>query len=105
MKQTKKQTTKDAGKPTHPGKVLYQDVIKPLGLSITSAAKYLGVSRTTISELVSGKVALSPVMALRIGMATDSAPEDWMLIQFKLDMWKAKKKLVQKVKKLPSIPK
>ena len=52
-------------KPTHPGEVLLEDVIKPLGLTITEAAQKLGVSRKTLSELVNQKSSLSPDMALR----------------------------------------
>lgn len=50
-------------KPTHPGAVLLEDVIKPLGLTITEAAKMLGVSRKTLSEFVNEKAMLSPDMA------------------------------------------
>ena len=51
-------------KPTHPGEVLLEDVIKPLGLTVTEAAKNLGVSRKTLSELVNQKAALSRRMFL-----------------------------------------
>ncbi|MGD2086393.1 MAG: HigA family addiction module antitoxin [Candidatus Aminicenantes bacterium] len=47
-------------KPTHPGEVLLEDVIKPLGLTITAAAKNLGVNRKTLPALVNGKSALTP---------------------------------------------
>jgi len=89
-------------KPTHPGKVLMYDIIEPIGLSITEAAKYLGVSRKTISELVSGKIGLSPVMALRIARATDTSPESWIYMQAKLDLWKANRKVIKNVSRLPS---
>lgn len=52
-------------KPTHPGAVLLEDVIKPLGLTITEAAKMLGVSRKTLSEFVNEKAMLSPDMAIQ----------------------------------------
>ena len=42
-------------KPTHPGKVLLEDVMKPLGITVTEAAKDLGVSRKTLSEIVNGR--------------------------------------------------
>lgn len=76
-------------KPTHPGEVLLEDVIKPLGLTVTDAAKNLGVSRKTLSELVNRKSALSPKMALRIAKATKTSPESWLNMQTKLDLWKA----------------
>lgn len=78
-------------KPTHPGEVLLEDVIKPLGLSIAEAAKDLGVSRKALYELISGKSSLSPQMAVRIGEATNTSPESWLGMQTKLDLWKAMK--------------
>lgn len=56
-------------KPTHPGEVLRGDVSIPLGLTMTEAARRLGVSRKALSALVNYKVALSPEMAIRIGEA------------------------------------
>ena len=76
-------------KPTHPGEVLFEDVIKPLGLTVTEAAKNLGVSRKTLSELVNQKAALSPGMALRIAKATNTSPESWLNMQTKLNLWNA----------------
>ncbi|HUU30398.1 MAG TPA: HigA family addiction module antitoxin [archaeon] len=76
-------------KPTHPGEVLFEDVIKPLGLTVTEAAKKLGVSRKTLSELVNQKAALSPEMALRIAKATNTSPESWLNMQTKLNLWNA----------------
>ena len=74
-------------KPTHPGEVLLEDVIKPLGLSITEAAQNLGVTRKTLSEFVNQKSSLSSQMALRIAEATDTSPESWVNMQTKLDLW------------------
>jgi addiction module HigA family antidote len=76
-------------KPTHPGEVLLEDVIKPLGLTVTEAAKNLGVSRKTLSELVNQKAALSPEIALRIAKATNTNPESWLNMQTKLNLWNA----------------
>ena len=76
-------------KPTHPGEVLREDVIVPLGLTLTEAARRLGVSRTTLSSVVNGKAALTPEMAIRIGKATRTTPESWFYMQAKLDLWLA----------------
>jgi len=76
-------------KPTHPGEVLLEDIIKPLGLTITEAANNLGVSRKTLSELVNRKASLSPKMALRIAKATNTSPESWINMQSRLDLWYA----------------
>jgi addiction module HigA family antidote len=76
-------------KPTHPGEVLLEDVIKPLGLTVTDASKYLGVTRKTLSELVHGHSSLSTEMAVRISEATGTTPESWYNMQAKLDLWEA----------------
>jgi len=76
-------------KPTHPGEVLLEDVIKPLGITITEAAQDLGISRKTLSELIHGKCGLTPEMAVRIAKATNTSPESWLAMQTKLDLWNA----------------
>lgn len=76
-------------KPTHPGEVLREDVIKPLGLTVTEAAKRLGVTRKTLSALINCKASLSPEMAIKIAKATETTPESWFNMQSKLDLWKA----------------
>ncbi len=88
-------------KPVHPGEVLREDVIAPLGLTVTEAAQCLGVTRKTLSLLLNGKAALSPEMAVRIGKATKTSPESWLYMQAKLDLWTAEKKS-PKVKELKS---
>jgi addiction module HigA family antidote len=79
-------------KPTHPGEVLREDVIKPLGLTVTEAAKRLGVTRKTLSELINCKSSMSPEMAVRIGKATKTTPDSWLYMQAKLDLWFADQK-------------
>ncbi|MCP4396735.1 MAG: HigA family addiction module antidote protein [bacterium] len=74
-------------KPTHPGAVLREDVLQPLGLTITEAAKRLRVHRRTLSALLHEKTALSPTMAIRIAKATRTSPESWLFMQAKLDLW------------------
>jgi addiction module HigA family antidote len=79
-------------KPTHPGEVLREDVIKPLGLTVTEAAKRLGVTRKTLSELINCRSSMSPEMAVRIGKATKTSPDSWLYMQAQLDLWYAGKK-------------
>ncbi|MBM4026025.1 MAG: HigA family addiction module antidote protein [Planctomycetes bacterium] len=83
-----------AGKrrPTHPGQVLWADVIEPLGLTVTEAAERLGVARKTLSALINGRASLSPEMAVRIGRATCTSPESWLMMQTRLDLWQAQQK-------------
>lgn len=84
-------------RPTHPGEVLLEDVIKPLGITITEAARNLGVSRKTLSEIVNGRCSLSPEIAVRIGKATNTSPDSWLAMQSKLDLWKAMQKELKNV--------
>ena len=79
-------------KPTHPGEVLSEDVIKPLGLTVTEAAKRLGVTRKTLSTLLNAKASLSPKMPIRIAKQTNTSAESWLYMQAKLDLWIASKK-------------
>ena len=81
-------------KPTHPGEIVREDVIKPLGLTITEAAERLGVTRKTLSALLNCKASMSPEMAVRIGKATNTSPESWLYMQAKLDIWFAEKKTI-----------
>ena len=76
-------------KPIHPGSVFLEDVMKPLNLSVTDAAKMLGVSRKALSEFINEKASLSPEMALRISKATNTSAESWLNMQLKLTLWKA----------------
>ena len=74
-------------RPTHPGRVLLEDIMKPLHLTVTDAARMLGVSRKALSELVNEKTSLSPEMAIRISKATNTSAESWMNMQQKLTLW------------------
>ena len=90
-------------KPVHPGKVFSQDVLIPLGLSITDAAKKMGITRKALSELVNEKSSCSPQMALRIANVTNTSAESWLVMQAKLDLWKARQKEPVRLKKFPKI--
>ena len=81
-------------KPVHPGVLLREDVLKPLGLTVTKAASDLGVSRKTLSELINEKASLSPDMAVRIAKATGTSPESWLNMQSKLDLWISEQKKI-----------
>jgi len=87
-------------KPTHPGEVLLEDVIKPLGLTITEAAARLGVTRKALSELVNLRSGMSPEMAVRVAKATATSPESWLNMQTKLDLWHAQRRAPSNVRAL-----
>jgi addiction module HigA family antidote len=88
-------------KPTHPGIILLEEVIKPLNFTIKDAAEYLGVSRKTLSELVNCRSGLSPEMAVRIAKATGTSPESWYNLQVNLNLWEAKNNEPKDVKSFP----
>ncbi len=84
-------------KPTHPGEILKEDVIKPLGLTAAEAAKRLGVEGETLSALLGCKTSMSPEMAVRVGKATRTSPESWLYMQTKLDLWFAAQRQMEVV--------
>jgi antitoxin HigA-1 len=67
--------------PSHPGGVVLRQCIEPLGLTITDAAAALGVTRTTLSELVNGKRGISPEMAVRLSKVFGGSAESWLTQQ------------------------
>ena len=67
--------------PPHPGSVVLHDCIEPLGLTITQAATPLGVTRTTLSELVNGKRGISPEMAVRLSKVFGGSAASWLTQQ------------------------
>lgn len=79
-------------KPVHPGHLFKEEVLVPLGFTVTQASIDLGVSRKALSEFLNGRSSLSPEMAIRIGKATRTSPESWLNMQIKLDLWEAEKK-------------
>ena len=86
--------------PPHPGAVLRELCIEPLGLSITGAAASLGVTRKTLSAIVNGHSGISPIMAVRLSLAFGTSSESWLNQQLQYDLWIAeKKRQTLKVKK------
>ena len=71
--------------PPHPGGVVLRQCIEPLGLTITQAAA-LGVTRTTLSELVNGKRGISPEMAVRLSQVFGGSAESWVIQQAQYDL-------------------
>ena len=78
--------------PPHPGGVLRRQWIEPLGISITQAAKRLGVSRKALSELVNEHTGISPEMAVRLSIALDTSSDLWMNMQSSYDLWHAEQR-------------
>jgi addiction module HigA family antidote len=93
MKTTiKKLTNMRMHNPPHPGEVIRKLCLEPLGLSVTKAAKALGVSRNTLSSLLNGETGISPQMAVRLSIAFDTTAESWMNQQVQYDLWQARQR-------------
>jgi addiction module HigA family antidote len=75
--------------PPHPGEVIKELCLEPLGISVTAAAKGLGVSRKTLSALLNGRSGVSPEMAIRLSIAFDTSAESWLNQQSQYDLWRA----------------
>ncbi len=73
--------------PPHPGEVLREMWLAPLALSITAAAERLKVSRKTLSEIINGRAAVSPEMALRFELAFGKSAQSWLGHQSAFDLW------------------
>jgi addiction module HigA family antidote len=78
--------------PPHPGEILRGLCLEPLGLSVTDAAKALGVSRKTLSAVLNGRAGISPEMAVRLSIAFDTTAESWLNQQVQHDLWLAEKR-------------
>jgi antitoxin HigA-1 len=75
--------------PPHPGEVIKELCLEPLGLTITDAAKGLGISRKTLSSILNGKAGISPEMAVRLSIAFNTSSESWLNQQSQYDLWQA----------------
>lgn len=76
--------------PPHPGTILLEEWIKPLGFTISEFALRLGTSRKNLSEIVNAKVGISPEMALKLSKAIGTSAELWVRLQVKYDLWHAR---------------
>jgi addiction module HigA family antidote len=78
-------------KPLHPGEIVREVCVEATGLTVTQAAKKLGVDRTTFSRLINGHAGISPEMAIRLSLALGSPAELWLNLQRDYDLWRAEK--------------
>lgn len=83
--------------PPHPGQTLREDVLPELGLTVTEAAKQIGVSRVAFSRVLNGRAAISPEMALRLeawlGIENGGSADTWLGQQMAYDLWQARQKV------------
>jgi addiction module HigA family antidote len=93
--------------PPHPGRIVRQECIEPLGLTITEAARALGVTRQTVDRLVNGRSGVSAEMAIRLAKAFGSTPDMWVRLQAAYDLAQARQReaeITAQVRRLERIP-
>ena len=90
-------------KPVHPGNVFLHDVLIPLELTVTDAARMMGITRKALSEFVNEKSSCTVQMALRISKVTNTSAESWLSMQLKLDLWIARQTKFAPLQKFPKI--
>jgi len=78
--------------PPHPGRIVRQECIEPLGITVTEAARALGVTRQALNNVVNLKAGISPEMAIRLSKAFGSSPEVWLGMQMVYDLAQLEKK-------------
>jgi addiction module HigA family antidote len=78
---------------SHPGEVIRELCLEPLGLSVTAAAKGLGVTRKTLSELLNGHSGISPEMAIRLSKGFGGSPDSWLRQQMQYDLAQAQQQV------------
>jgi antitoxin HigA-1 len=78
--------------PPHPGEIIRAQCLEPLHLSVTAAAKGLGVTRKALSELLNGHSGVSPDMAIRLSKAFGGSPETWLQLQMQYDLRRSERR-------------
>ena len=90
--------------PTHPGEMLRENFLSDYGLTTTSLASALGVSRQTANELLRERRALSPLMALKLARLFVNAPEFWMNAQHARDLWASEQRHRDELDRIEPLP-
>ena len=75
--------------PVHPGEIIREDILPSVGLSVTAAAKTLGVSRQMLHDILAERKPMSAIMCLKVSRLFGSSPELWMRLQASYDLKKA----------------
>jgi addiction module HigA family antidote len=88
--------------PVHPGEIIKEDILPSVGLSVTAAAKALGVSRQMLHDILAERRPLSAVMCLKMARLFGGSPEVWMRLQAAYDLKRAEKnkKIMQRVSRI-----
>lgn len=99
---TKKPNAVTGRCPTHPGEILREDVLPSLNITVTDAAKELGIARQTLHRVMTGEMAITPGMALRLGRWCGNGPGLWLRMQIAHDLWHAERAMADSLAQIPS---
>jgi addiction module HigA family antidote len=89
--------------PVHPGAILREDVLNNLGLSVSEAARRLGVSRQQLHRVLAGTHPITTEMALRIGKFAGNGPGLWLRMQQAFDLWYIEQKMTKELSRIKSV--
>lgn len=88
--------------PVHPGRIIREDVLPALGISISKAAQQLGISRQILQRITAETRSITPEMAVRLGKFCGNGPGIWLRLQQTYDLWKARLRLADEIEKIPT---
>jgi antitoxin HigA-1 len=94
--------------PTHPGEMLLEEFVRPLGIKQTELAEWIGVSYPRLNELIHGKRSLTPDTALRLEQVFGMTAQFWLNLQLAWDLYEARRspaaREIRKIRRYPGIP-
>jgi len=88
--------------PVHPGELLREDVLPALRITVSDAARELRISRQTLHRILSGTMAVSPEMAVRLGKFCGNGPGLWLRMQAAYDLWHSERRMREEIKRIPT---
>jgi addiction module HigA family antidote len=89
-------------RPTHPGEILRDDVLPALKISVSEAARELGITRQMLHRVLNGEASVSPEMAIRLGKFCGNGATIWINMQMSRDLWDARQKLANEIEAIPT---
>ena len=95
-------TDEPAMTPVHPGKIIKEDVLPALGISVSKAAQQLGISRQMLQRILAETRSITPEIAVRLGKFCGNGPGIWLRLQQAYDLWKARSRLGDDIDNIPT---
>jgi len=89
--------------PSHPGEMLREDVLPALGLSVSEAARRLGISRQQLHRVLACTHPITTEMALRIGKFAGNGPDIWLRMQLSYDLWHAEQRMKDELSNIETV--